>query len=197
MTYGSPSRKSGAAGNSDDNAPLMTGLTSLTLLFAVFVAAAGSAEQAGGRTASPALVPYERLVPLLPQLTGWTREAPDGETTTAPMPMSVARANYQKGESTMSVEIIDTALSRMLVTPFTMMTHAGFYQKNGKGYDKAATVAGFPGVESWYPEDGATANVVVIVGDRYLVKANATGVTDPTPARGALEAIDLKALAAM
>jgi hypothetical protein len=143
------------------------------------------------------LVAPQKLVALLPQVPDWTKGEPDTDTIAVGMPMCLARVSYEKGGTTINLEIIDTAKNQMTLTGLTMvMKEGGIVETSGKGYRKSITIAGHPGVESWDPE-GSTADVLVIVAARFLVKATASDVKDTTAARRLVEAVDYRALAAL
>jgi hypothetical protein len=143
------------------------------------------------------LVAPEKLVALLPQLPDWPRGEASTDTITTGMTMRVVRVSYEKGDTTINLEIIDTAKNQMTLTGLTMVMKEGnVVDTSGKGYRKSITVAGHPGVESWDPE-GPTADIMVIVADRFLVKASASDVKDTTTPRQLIDAVDYKALAAL
>jgi hypothetical protein len=153
-------------------------------------------QRAPARPASGTLIAPDKLVALLPQVPGWTKGEPSSESVTTGIMMSVARVSYEKGDSNISLEIMDTAMNQMLIAPFTMILQSGYAETSGKGYRKGATIKGFPGIESWDPE-GPSANVVVLVAERFLVNASGSGVSDANATRKVVEAVDLTALAGL
>ena len=90
----------------------------------------------------------------------------------------------------------DSSLNQMLTSAFLMGAKAGVVEKTADGYTKGTTVAGFPAVESWTPA-AKNGELGLLVGGRYLVKVNGSTVPDVETIRKAVEAIDLKKLAAL
>jgi hypothetical protein len=147
--------------------------------------------------AKPAVVAPAKLVALLPAIPGWTKGEPKGEAMNmGTMTLSMARVSYEKDDSSIKLEITDTVFNQMILGPFSSMMKAGFSEKTSAGWRKSVTIGGFPGLESWDAEQ-KSADVVTAVAGRYLVKASATEVADTSTARKAVEAVDLKALAAL
>jgi hypothetical protein len=142
------------------------------------------------------VVAPEKMVPLLPQLAGWTRGEPDSQTITMGMPMSTTQVSYQQGDDSLNLSIIDTGGNQMTLKAMTMATGGAYAEKDAKGYRKTFVFAAQPGVESWDAES-STADVLLIVAGRYLVKSNASGVKDTALAKQLVEAVDIKALAAL
>ncbi len=110
--------------------------------------------------------------------------------------ISHVQANYEQGDASLSFEILDSSNGSMLLAPFNMMARAGYVEKTSEGYTKATTIAGLPGVESWTTAD-KNGDVAVLVGGRYLLKVSGSTVPDVETIRKALEAVDLKKLAAL
>lgn len=174
----------------------------LALFFIAAIAATTVAAElpqvARGRGASGSPVAPEKLQALLPTLAGWTRGEPDGEVLNLGMTMSVARVSYEKGDLSMTLEITDTLANQQLMGPFAgaMVKVGGQKQKTETGWARGITLAGFPGAETW--EDNIrTATVVVIVNGRFVVKADLADAADTSAPRAAVEAVNLKALAAL
>jgi hypothetical protein len=141
-------------------------------------------------------VPYESLIALLPEIPGWTRGEPKGESVTAPMAFSRAEARYTNDGGRMTVEITDTALSQFLIAPISMFLSSGYAEQSTDGFKRATRVAGQPGFESW-STPSRRGEVTVFVASRYLVKASADDVADVATARQAVEAVDFGKLAAL
>jgi hypothetical protein len=149
--------------------------------------------QGGGQTTP---VDFEVLKALLPELSGWERSDVSGQQVTTVVSVSTAEARYERGDGSMTLEIVDTSLSQVFLAPFMMVARSGFEERSDDGYTRATTLAGYPGFETW--EIGtAHAEVAVLVADRFLVKAEGTGLEDPGPARALVEAVDLSTLATL
>lgn len=157
----------------------------------------GTAGQTGpaagpGPTAGLTLVPHPTLETFLPALPGWTFEyQPRGDTDTAEGYARV-QVNYMRGESGMSIEIVDTMKNPNILDPLpaTLASDAAAQQA---GLTRT-TVGGFLGVEEWTPEP-RNGEVTVLVADRFVAKAVGSTVPDLATIRAAVAAVDLKKLA--
>lgn len=141
-------------------------------------------------------VDFELLKGLLPEMSGWTRTRPRGEQMTRPFAISNAKAHYAMGESTMDIEITDSALNQMILAPFAMFMASGYEERSDDGYKKAATIAGSPGFESW-EKDKNRGEVTVIVANRFVVQATGRRVASVGSVKMAVEAVDLVKLATL
>ena len=65
-------------------------------------------------------VDYEALKALLPDVSGWTQSDARGEQVSMPMKFSRAEARYTRDGGRVQLEIVDSALSQMLLAPMTM-----------------------------------------------------------------------------
>src|SRR5262245_35513662 len=117
------------------------------IIVAVLPAAEKTKPSAGGK-----VVPFEKLLALLPEMAGWERQTPRGETVRGNPPMSRVTADYEKGEGTLSFELMDLAGSKEMVAQAREQMKPGFSEKRGEGYTKAITLRDFPGTEEWSPE---------------------------------------------
>ncbi len=157
----------------------------------------GTAGQGGpaagpGPTAGLTLVPHTTLETYLPALPGWTFEyQPRGDTDAAEGYARI-QVNYSRGESGMSIEIVDTMKNPNSLDPLpaTLASDAAAQQA---GLTRT-TVGGFPGVQEWTPEP-RNGEVTVLLADRFVVKAVGSTVPDLATIRAAVEAVDLKKLA--
>lgn len=163
--------------------------------------AAKAAEQAAKDTASGAssnvkVVPFESLQALLPDMPGWTKGEPKGETETVGVSMSRVHVDYDKGESTLSFEIMDSTMNQALLGPAMALAKTGYSEQTSEGFKKGTAVGGFPGVEEWTTVSKRGV-VTAIVGGRFIATVTGEGVPDIDTVRKALEAMDLKKLAAL
>jgi hypothetical protein len=141
-------------------------------------------------------VPYESLVAFVPEIPGWTRSEPRGENLSRPIAYARAEARYTQGTSRVRLEIIDTALSQILIAPVSMFLAAGYAERSTDGFKRAATIGGHPGAEDWNTRS-RRGEVMVLVANRFLVKARGDDVTGVEVVRQAVEAVDLGKLAAL
>lgn len=160
--------------------------------------AAGLQQMAGGlkemarQSAKP--VPFEALMPLLPEIPGWSRGEPRGESGTMPMAYSRVEARYTSGDRVLTMEITDTALSQFLLAPLSMFLASGYAERSNDGFKRSVTVGGHPGFEDWNAQ-ARRAHVTVVVGGRYVVEASADDVDGIDVARQAVDAVDLSRFA--
>jgi hypothetical protein len=148
-------------------------------------------------TAPPALatpVDFETLKTLLPALDGWNRAITTGEMIALPTPHTNAYARYTKDTSTIHLEIGDSALSPVLLAPASMFTAPGFEERTDSGYRKAVTIRGFPACEEWN-KNVKTADLTVIVANRFVVHAKGREMTSLDPVRAVVQAINFQVLA--
>jgi hypothetical protein len=138
----------------------------------------------------------ELLKGFLPELAGWTKGRPRGEQMTTPYVISNAKAHYTGGDSTIDIEITDSALNQMIFAPFAVFMASGYEERSDDGYKKAGTIAGSPGFESW-EKDAKKGEVTVIVANRFIVQATGRHVASIDPVKKALESVDLTKLATM
>jgi len=150
-------------------------------------------DAASGTPSNVKLVPHESLQALLPQLPGWERGEPKGETVTSGISVSRVTAEYDKGDSSLTFELMDTSMNQALLAPLMVLVKAGYIDRRSDGYTKATTVGGFPGTEEWTPE-AKNGEVSALVGGRFVVKATGNSVANVGVIREAVEAIDLKKL---
>jgi len=122
-------------------------------------------------------VHFSKLVELLPPApSGWTADGdPRGETTNAMgFSVSTAERSFSAEGKSLRVKITDGAFNAPLYTVITMA--AQFSRESTEGYEKGVTIDGNPGVEKW-AKDGGDAELNVVVGKRYFVEIDGSGVT--------------------
>jgi len=120
---------------------------------------------------------FSKLVELLPPApSGFTADAePRGETTNAMgFKVSMAERSYSAEGQSLRVKITDGAFNAPLYTVVTLA--AQFARESTEGYEKGVTLDGNPGVEKWQ-KDGGDASLNVVVGKRYFVEIEGSGIT--------------------
>ena len=141
-------------------------------------------------------VEFEKLIALLPEGNGWTRSKPKGEQVSVGGAMSHAKAEYQKGDASIDLEITDSSFNQLVLSPFTMFLAAGYSERSGDNYSKSAPVAGNPGFEKW--NHGARrGEVTVVVANRFIVQATGRNVDDIGAVRSLVKSVNLAALATL
>jgi hypothetical protein len=164
---------------------------------ALLLATAWGASQPSKSAASTGkVVPHERLQALLPQLPGWTRGNVQGETVVEDTPISRIQVSYEKGESSLSFEIMDTAKNKDLLAELRLLIKPGYSEKRDNGYTKATEVRRFPATEEWTNE-ARNGYISVLVAERFVVKVTGEYVPNVDTIRKAVEAVDLEKLAAL
>jgi len=141
-------------------------------------------------------VNFEVLKALLPEMPGWTRSNARGEQVNMPFKMSKAEARYEKGDSSIHLEIVDSSLNQLVLAPFTMFMTMGFEERSDDGYKKAVKINGSPAFEEWQKQskDG---EIGVVVGNRFIVTAKGNNVESIDVVRQVVQAVDLNKLASM
>lgn len=153
-------------------------------------------DMASGTPSNVKVVPFESLQALLPDLPGWTKGEPKGETETVGVSISRVQVDYEKGDSTLSFELMDSSMNQALLAPMAALVKTGISERTSDGYKKGTTVGGLPGTEEW-TSTSKRGVVTVIAGGRFFATVTGEGVPDIETVRKAVEAIDLKKLAAL
>jgi hypothetical protein len=139
---------------------------------------------------------FSKLVELLPKApAGWTADGdPRGETTNAMgFSVSMAEQSFSREGGSLHVKITDGAFNGPLYTVVTMA--AQFARESTEGYEKGVTIDGNPGIEKWR-KDGGDAGLNVVVGKRYFVEVEGSGVT-PEIVRQVWNSVDRAKLASL
>jgi len=152
-------------------------------------------DQAGAPPSVP-LVDQGRLSGYLPAPADWQR----GDTTTAqvelPAPASHAATSYSREAARIDLEIIDTAGQAEYLEATIKIAGTDFDRTSDNGYVRGTTVGGFPAVESWNHID-RLAELTVLVADRFVVHASASGLEGIATLLDFIGQIDLEGLAAL
>ena len=141
-------------------------------------------------------VHFSKLIELLPKApSGWTADAePRGETTNAMgFKVSMAEQSFSQEGKSLRVKITDGAFNAPLYTVITMA--AQFAHESTEGYEKGVTLDGNPGVEKWR-KDGGDAELNVVIGKRYFVEIDGSGIT-PEVVRAVWGSVDRAKLAGL
>jgi hypothetical protein len=142
-------------------------------------------------------VAFRELIGFLPkEMAGMKADEPTGETTTAgSWQYSQAEVDFrtEDGKRSVDVGIFDYAHIPMLYVPFTMLLNMNVASESTEGYEKSVKIGGYPAFEKW--NKSGNSEVVVLVGDRFIVKADTRGLGEGS-AKNIAEDLDLKGLAA-
>ena len=146
------------------------------------------------QTARP--VDFEQLTALIPEAEGWTRTQPRGEELNMGVSMSRAQAGYESGESTIDLEITDSAFNEVFLAPLTTYLATGYSERTPAGYRKAAPVNGQPAFETWN-HDARRAEVIVVVANRFVVQVTGRNVDDAGTVLALAAAVEFSKLAGL
>jgi hypothetical protein len=142
-------------------------------------------------------VAFRELIAILPsEMPGMKADEPEGETTTAgSWQYSQAEVDFRSedGSRGLEVGIFDYAHIPFLYVPFNMVLNMNVARESTRGYERSVKVEGYPALEKW--SKGGSSEIVVLVGERFIVKADARGLGEGS-ARKIVEGMDLDDLAA-
>lgn len=142
------------------------------------------------------VVDFEVLKEALPQVDGWTQSNARGEQMSMPIRHSRAEARYSRGDSTVELEITDSAMNQLLLAPISMFMASGFSERSDEGFKRSASIAGHPGMEEWNSESNR-GEVTVVVGKRFIVQATGYDVEELAAVHQILGAIDMSKLSSL
>lgn len=147
-----------------------------------------------GKPVTP--VDFEKLLALLPDPAGWTKDKPTGGNHAA-MGFSIANAEaqYRKGDQRIHLEITDGAMNGLFTMAFRPMLAMGFNERTTEGFKRASTVGGSPAYEEW-TNDSKRGEVGVFVANRFLVSGKGSGVDNIDAIRNFVSQVDFGKLAA-
>lgn len=171
------------------------------LLSMVFVSACSGAQPRATPEAMRALqgseaVTFEALQALLPTVPAWTRGEMTGVVLSEPVRGTQASLTLSRGDARMTIEIVDTVFNQALYAPVAAYLDEGFTASTDARHTRAVRIHNQPAFEEFTTED-QRATVTVLVGKRFLVHVQTTGVPDTTSARNAAESIDMAKLAGL
>ena len=141
-------------------------------------------------------VDFEQLITVLNEVDGWKRSEPRGEQMNMPVSFSTAEARYQRDESQVYVKVQDSALSQLLMAPYSMFLRSGFEERSSDGYKRASAFDGNPGFEEWNSRNNS-GEVTVIVGQRFIVTGRGTRVENLDVVKGVVRSLGLSKLPAI
>ena len=150
----------------------------------------------GQGSANATVIDFEQLKTLIPELPGWTRGDVRGEQVSIGAKMSKAHATYEKGDSSIKLDIVDTSFNQLFLAPLTMFMAVGYEERSDDGYTKSMTLAGSPGFEKWRKQ-GKDGEVNLLVAKRFMVSAEGNNVESIEVLRKAVQTVDLNKLAGM
>jgi hypothetical protein len=153
--------------------------------------ATGAASGGDAKAVDP--VSFRDMQGLFPNLEGWEKGKPTGEKMSSPFKYSQAEVEYTKGESRISLKMVDSGFNQLLLTPYAMFLTAGYEKETSDGYEKSTRVNGEPGWEKWN-SSGKDGELNALVGKRFLVQIEARHVEDTKPLHELAGKIDMAKL---
>jgi len=157
--------------------------------------AAQSLQQLTAGSADP--VPFEDLMEVLTEVSGWTQSNHRGHQINLPVRQSSVEARYEQGDVRVDVTVIDTALSQILLAPYSMFLASGFEERSSDGFKRSMTFEGSPGFEDW-SSTSTRSEVVLLVGKRFIVTGSSHTAPNIDSVKEVLGgAVDLATLAGM
>ena len=143
------------------------------------------------------LIGGDQLQTMLPDVGGWTRQAPKfHERTMGVASFSLAETRYSRDDAEVTLNITDSAMNQLLLAPLSAFVMAGYSERDSRGYTKSISIAGAPAFEKW-EQASRHAEVTAIVGNRFIVAGSGRGVDSVDPVRKIVEAVNLTKLAEM
>jgi hypothetical protein len=158
--------------------------------------AKGLSAMAGGDPNAKPVDPLtiDALKSALPELSGWEKGKPTGERMTSPVNYAEAKVSFSKGDSTIDVKIVDSALNQILVAPFAMFLAVGYEKETDSGYEKGVKIGEYPGWEKWDGED-KDGELNAIVNKRFIVQVEGRNIESMKVLHAVMENTNLKKLA--
>lgn len=141
-------------------------------------------------------VSFRDMQALFPEVDGWQKAKPTGEKMSSPFKYSQAEVEYTKGDSRITLKMIDSGFNQLLLTPYAMFLTAGYEKETSDGYEKSTKVNGQPGWEKW-DGSGKDGELNALVGKRFLVQIEGRHLDDTTPLHDLAGKIDMAKLAAL
>ena len=148
-------------------------------------------------------VHYKQLQQCLPKidLPGFTKGKPQGETSSM-LGMSTSEASlaYEKvvnenTTQTITVKISDTAGVPMAGIGLSMLGMTEFSNETENGYEKSVKIQGFSGTEKVQKGEDPSAEINLVVANRFMVTLDASGTSDVALLKKLLDNMSLADLA--
>jgi hypothetical protein len=151
---------------------------------------------AGSDAKSVDPVSFRDMQALFPDLQGWQKGKPTGEKMSSPFKYSQAEVEYTKGDSRISLKMVDSGFNQLLLTPYAMFLTAGYEKETSDGYEKSTKVNGEPGWEKWN-SSGKDGELNALVGKRFLVQIEGQQIDDTKPLHELAGKVDMAKLSAL
>lgn len=165
----------------------------LSIVLGLSVLAAGSLAAQDKKQVDP--VNWRELVPFLIDLAGYEAKEPDGATMTmSTFKMSQASRNYQKGDLSVDIQIVDGGFFPEAYASYKALE--SFEIDTSDQLTRKVTIQGFPGIEN-IDRENKNATLMLLVSDRFLVTVLGQPVSDSAGLKDIAGRLDLKKLASL
>jgi len=144
-------------------------------------------------------VKFESLQQFLPSneaiaKDGWQKSDLTGMALSVPIKGAQASLTLKKADAHIVINIIDTVFNQSLFAPVASFLAETFSTSDADGYKKATTMQGFQAFEEWSTKD-RTAGITVLVGKRFLIHLQGTGLNSTDPVKAIASHINMTTLA--
>jgi len=102
---------------------------------------------------------------------------------------------YVKGEETIEVNISDMAGIPFAAAGVAMLGDTEFENQTETGYEKSVKMQGFPGTEKVENGEYKSAEINLVVANRFMIKVNSSGMSDAAVLRKLIDGMNLGDLA--
>jgi hypothetical protein len=113
---------------------------------------------------------------------------------TRPLRYAHVTATYTKADAQIEAKLTDSAMNPQLLAPLTWVADASYARTTADGFERAATIDGFPAFETWSVAS-KSGEVDVVVNRRFIVEVEGRQLAEIADLRTFLARVDLHALA--
>lgn len=138
---------------------------------------------------------FRKLKELLPErLEGMNRINIEGEKTgMAGLKYSVAKAEYEKGDTRVDISIVDGAGFAGIINGFAAWSLVEVDRETESGYERTTEIDGYKAFEK-YDSDSKDGQLSVIMEDRFIINIEAHDLNKEGLLRDIFKELDLKKL---
>lgn len=137
-------------------------------------------------------IDFQILEEWLPEREGWTKSNVKGQQFSyGEGKTSVAEADYTSGETSVYLQILDSARISWTMGQFLQMVQMGFSAKDDTHYVKTIKVSNYPALEE-YNYQRREGQLQVLIKDRYLITVRGKNLDNTDILHDFFSALDLK-----
>ena len=139
-------------------------------------------------------VNFREIKKILPEsLAGFDLEKSEGQTSGAMgFKISTVKAEYEDGDGSFDLEIIDVAGIGALVTGMAAWANFDVDKESDDGYERTTTINGYKAYEK-YNQRRERGEINLLIEDRFIISLKGRGVSE-RQLRQALDDIDIRKL---